>query len=528
MGLITVLVSTLMPSPMAGQTRPDPVLSVGGVRWHGEAELSTWSEGYGADFTGGPDLDEEQLVPGLQQLHDALVALNAVPASSRLNLGARGAFVERSVRRVPLGVEVGVFDWLTLGAEVDLIQTNVFGELDLIGDSEALGVNPVLEERFRVLTFLAVLADRSQQAAQLAASACAIDPASSVCADASAAAGLLEGAASSFQQAYAASPLFPSAAAPAGQALLAWQQNVDSALGASGIEALGVAVPLAAGPLTAEAMAELSGASSPFAGTPLDARASLWRPGDLRLSAAVRLVDFSSARDSLNAPGYRFQLAAIGGVRLPTAQLDSLDIYGERGMSQGQLDLEAGVWAALTASRLALRAEARLVRQQSAIHEVSPTAVETALGYATRTLDVDPGDLLDVVVEPAFRLAPALSIGGLWRYSRRGAGQVTEVASPAADDGAVPPSSSTLASGAGLPGFAPALGRLPHEEGSVQELGGTVTYRTAGLGSGDRGFEVWFALSRTIGEQPAGLPSRLRGSMGLRLVRRLWGGANGG
>lgn len=521
---LPTVAALLFASTLPAQTLPDPVLSAGGLRWSATAEQSTWRQTYSPDDASGAPLDVNRLVPGLADLQSALQDLIDRPDGSDLSLGISATFVERTQRRVPLGVEVGVFDWLTIGAELPLIQTNVFGEADLTGDSLALGVNPVLSQRFQVLTFIAIVEDRAVQASALASTACATDLASSACLEASELANRLFAAVPAFERAYAASPFFPSPASPEGRGILAWSQSVQEQLTALGLAPIDVSAPLAAGPLTNDELSELTGTGSALAGTVLDPRASLWRPGDLRLSASVRLLDLGLAPDSTGVPALRLRLAGTGAVRLPTAQLDSLDVYGEAGMSQGQTDLEAGLWAALTTRRLALRARGSYTRQQSRTFDVPTSAAQRAMGDSLRALQITPGNVLQLSLEPAVRIAPALSIGGIWRYVRRGAAGVvdrTVAPQPLMDEAEA---ALTLIPGlAGLPSFFPATGALPHDPWTLQELGGSVTYRTTELGS-NRGFEAWLGIVHTFGDRPGALPPRTRADMGLRLTRRLWGG----
>lgn len=521
---IPVAAALLVAPSISAQTLPDPVLAAGGVRWSATAEQSVWRQTYSTDASAGAPLDVERLAPGLADLRSALQNLINRPAGSALDLGIASAFVERTRRRIPLGVELGVFDWLTVGAELPLVQTNVFGAADLTGDSLALGVNPILEQRFQVLTFIAVIEERAAQAAQLASSACVDDPGGAACADASELANRLFAAVPLLRQAYGASAFFPSPLSPEGQGMLAWSESVQQELAALGLEAVGLELPLAATPLTGEQLDGLTGAGSPLTGTALDPRASLWRPGDLRLSASVRLLDLSLSSDSMGVPGVRLRLAGTGAVRLPTARLDSLDVYGEAGMSQGQTDLEAGLWAALTTRRLAVRAEASYTQQQSRVFDVSPSASRAALGDSLRSLRLTPGNVTRLSVEPAVRIAPALSVAAVWRWLSRSPGGVVDVTvAPAPLISGGEAALTLIPNMPRLPGFFPATGPLPHDSWTLQELGGSVTYRTTELGA-DRGFEAWLGIVHTFGTRPAGLPPRTRADMGLRLVRRLWGG----
>lgn len=501
------LILGLTPGHLAAQALPDPVLGRGDVRLTTALQYDAWRTHTGSGTTDA-GFSQEQLVPGLEGLAEALGSLIDTGGSSALSMGLQGSFVERVHRTLPLGLEVGPLDWLTIGVELPLVQTRLFGEADLDPESTSLGLNPVLERPEDVRSFLGRLEDRAQQAIALAAELCAATPGGPACNDAGRVAeGLLQ-AAGLFQSAYASSALFPATGTASGAALAAWSANIDAELVQLGLSPLGAQPPLGSAPLSAALLSDLQGPGGVLAGTPLNAVKSVWRPGDLGVRASVRVLDLTLSGDSALSSSGRLRVALTGGVRLPTgATPDSLDVLGEDGFSQGQLDLEGGLWAALTLPRLALRGRVRYNRQQPGSFDMrAATPAALLLGTTPTRLEIDPGDEFEILLEPAVRVAPALSVGGYWRHYRRNAATLATL------DGSV------------LPTFFPSLGHPEAREWTQTEFGGTLTYRSTELsGTPDRGFEAWLQIGRTSGPTHTLRPDHARIALGIRLVRRLWG-----
>lgn len=513
----TLALLVLAASGLAGQSLADPVLPRGHVRISAMGDFTSWSQGYGEAFEGGEPLNSELLVPGLAGLETALSAFAGDSGPLGIELGAQGAFVSRSTVEVPLGLEVGIFDWLTVGASLPLVQTRVEAELSPGPAETGLGTNPALTNPGAVSGYLGALRDLGTQVEALVESRCDADANSPGCQEAVAAGEALANGRAGLRSAYGASPFFPSAGSAGALALEAWVADLDAALTGLGVAPLGEIPPLPAAPITLEGYRDLTGPGGALAGTPLNPGESLWTPGDISLSAALRLVDLTTRRDSAGVPEVRISAAATAALRIPFGGPDSLDIYGESGLSRGQQDVEFGGWVGASTPRLALRARGRYTLQQSNTLETRRGSAETALGSGNAQVVVDPGEVLELEVEPAVRLAPALSLGGLWRYQRRGAG-TTEVSALQLDG------SGGVASVPLAVDFLPGLGPLELPEWSTHEVGGTLTYHTVDIGERDgSGFEAFLRIVRSVGGDRGAAPARTRATMGLRLVRRLWG-----
>ena len=172
------------------QSLIDPVIAPGEIRLSGGGSMLSWREAFGlagervplgADLTRDSGAD---LVPGLEGLASALTTL--VGGGSPLRLGASTALVSHNEVRVPLSVDIGIFDRLSVGVTVPLVRTTLEADLR-IGTSESsdLGANPAFASGAAVLAFLDVLSTRSGEAQALASERCGLDSGSASCAAAS-------------------------------------------------------------------------------------------------------------------------------------------------------------------------------------------------------------------------------------------------------------------------------------------------------------------------------------------------------
>jgi hypothetical protein len=177
----------------------------------------------------------------------------------------------------------------------------------------------------------------------------------------------------------------------------------------------------------------------------------------------------------------------------------------------------------LALGRLGLRARALYTRQQAG--EVSDRIRAPDQPFTPRAsltvLEWDPGDELDVEVQPAFRLAPSLALGLVWRYWRHGPDTYTRVGPlPAPPDDGAP--QDPLRPRVPVP-TDPQLLEIGTER-SVHELGGSLTYRTTLLpGSEGDGFEVFLDVRRAVSGTGDHTRVATRASFGGRFMWRLWG-----
>lgn len=519
--LSLALCAAVVPLQTQGQSLVDPVITPGEVRLSGGGMMLSWRDRFAIDGEREPlaaDLTRESaadLVPGLGGLSSALTALVGSP--SALRLGASTALVSQNEVRVPLSIDLGLMDRVSIGVTVPLVRTTLETDLRFAQDPAAdLGENPAVGQPSAVVDFLDLLGTRSTEASALAGQRCSTDPSSTECQSATALVDALTSGATTLQEAYAASALFPADGSAAGDALVAWAAALDASLTAEGLTALGSAPPLAATVLDEAGFQTLvSDPGGPFAAAPLESFGGLWGLGDIEVRAAVRLAQGQRV-DSAGVPEMAWNVAALGAVRLPTGAADSTGVFLDRGRDDGQLDLEAGVFATLAMGRLGVSARAFYTRQQSGSirRRIAPYGQVLSGRNDVAVLDWDPGDGVRFEIEPALRLHPALSVGASYLYVSRGSDVYTSATAPIGLTPAIPtsqyfPDASVLDAGT---------------EFNLQELGGSITYRSRGLPeTSGGGFEVFLRMRTAISGSGGRVPAGVRGEFGLRLVRRLWG-----
>lgn len=530
---LMVLAASLLAlaEPVTAQSLDDPILPGGRLRlgvlgWYSSAHERGFDPAVplGASLTRD---DASQLFPGAGDLRARFADALADDAGAfPLRLGAAYGTVTESKSRVPMSADVGVFDWLTVGVTVPMVRTRVETRLQMATDSTSdLGLNPGLANLGVVQGFVTSLSSRAAEAAALADELCGQDPSSEDCTGAQALADDLDHAHGAFVDLFATSVFFPAAGTPTGAALQTRVASLDERLTARGLGGLG-GLPLAGEVADAEAVATLladpQGAYRYISG-PQTIRAP-WELGDVEARVAVRLFDGRRGGGDGEPATFMWRLAALGGVRLPTSpDRITTAILLPRG-DDGQLDLFAGGYAGAVAGPFALRLRAVYTRQQSTEVEdrIAPPDVAFSPVASLTRLEWDPGDEFDVEVQPAFRLAPALSLSLSWRYWRRTDDRYTRLdPAPAAP---ADPSSPEV--------------RIPVETDAtllqqgtyrrLQELGGSLTYRTTELPGLDGGtfeaFEAFGEIRRVIAGAGAFARPWTRASFGARVLWRLWGG----
>lgn len=508
-------------TPLVGQSLLDPVVDPGEVRFYGGAQYLGWSERFGLDSDREPlatDLVREsaaELVPGVGALQTALESL--VGASGPFRLGASQATVSQNEIRVPLALDIGVIDRITVGVTVPMVRTLTTADIRIAADDEAdLGLNPAIAGAGAVPAFLDSLGARTSAAVTLSSQLCGDDPASAACIDASALADDLGAAEGLLADAYAASGLFPATGTASGEALTGWMTAINDALAAQGLAPLSSAIPLAAEVLDHTGLQTLlTDPSGPFRAAPLASYGSRWGLGDVEARIGARLLE-GERIDSAGVATLAWSLAAIGTVRLPTGTPDSAAVFLDRGLDDGQMDLEGGAWLSVATPRFSVQARALYTLQQPG--DVQVRIAPYGEVFATRgdlvEVERDPGDGISIEVEPAFRLAPAIALALSWRMVSRGEDRYTGAVPLATGDA---PVATTFYDDVAI--------LAEGTEYSLQEVGGSLTYRSRGLPeTSGGGFETFLRVRKAIAGSGGRVPAGVRTEFGLRLVRRLWGG----
>jgi hypothetical protein len=397
-------------SELGGQELP--WLPRGQVRLDFSPTFWTWDSRYGLGPSGsagvellGQDLTGNPLgssiLPDLMELEARLGQALGDP-SYRIQLGVSQAYMDQSRLVFPLRLEVGVTDWLTVGAMAPLVRPRT--ELTFALDADSLtasdGTSPFVTDPSTVLNFLAGIRNTLSEAQ-------ASHPGEQVISDAQTYLDALT-------QAYFHGTFFPVLGSAPGAQL---QERLDELR--AGLEALGVTglpqmVPLADGYLDEEEFGSFLGGTFMRA-FPLQDWTTPWTLGDVELTANVRLLRGGFEPDSLgNLPGFRYQLGGGMLVRLGTGDQEDPARFFDQDLGDGQLDFEGSVFGLVElGSRLGAWGQVRYgVQTEGEIYRRITQPSQSLPNFSrTSHLKWTPGDYLEVDLNPRLFLTPAMSFG---------------------------------------------------------------------------------------------------------------------
>ena len=515
----------------AGAQEPySPLVPRGHVRLGVLGEYSSFSDLYqiGSRTDGPVSLGDlfsgpvgSRIFPFLGEPEAAVRAV--VDDDYELSLGTMSSVLEKSSARVPVAVDVGVFDWLTVGAVVPLVQNETEFTSQFVTDSAGAnaGFSPGMEDPAAVTGFLNGLQESIGAYDIFRGETCGMDPMSDACRDAS---ELLADARSfhSLLSLMYGSMFAPLSWSSAGMALEARLAALAEDFAAAGIAGAPAMMPLANALLTAEDLGRL--VSEPAFGiesnTPFENWKSLWRLGDIEARADARFFEIGDS-ESPN----RFTLGAGAMVRLPTGAQDNADNFLDAGSGDAQLDVELRGWMnGRWRGKLGLWADFRYGTQLrgSTLRRVSDPGIAFALRSTETTLDWKPGDYQFLELTPWYRITDAMSVVAGYRHFRKGEDSFSIPA--------VVPVDETAAARATAPVAVDPSVLVPGSGGSVgRALLGLVYNRE--VHAGDDGvtgepLEVRVMYRRAVGGS-GGMPLAESLEVGFRFFVGIWGGRAG-
>ena len=361
-------------------------------------------EPLGLDLTADPM--GATMLPHLQELQASLRDAMDEP-EYRLRLGRSQAVVDQSRLIFPFRLELGITDWLTVGAMVPLVRPRT--EMTFAFDADSLsadvGPSPGVTNPAVVSQFLNVFETVLSQARD----AHPDHP------DVAAAQTFLEG----LSRAYAHGTFFPLSGSGTGDLLQQRLDELRTAFGSLGVNGLPEAVPLAQGYLDEEGFeAYLTGQAMQAA--PLENWTRIWSLGDVEVSASFRLLHGGFAPDSLGEPSrFRYQLGAGMLLRLGTGAQADYNRFLDQDVGDGQTDVEGNVFGLVEVGsrfgawglfRYGIQNEGEVIRRIAAPSETLPHRRRLAPLYR------NPGDYLELDLNPRLFLNPAMSFGIRYRY----------------------------------------------------------------------------------------------------------------
>lgn len=517
-----VLLALLGGEGISGQVLDDAAVPGGHVRLQVTPVFSSWDSRFGRTAAGetgrealGEDLTTptaETLFPGAASLRDAIRSLGGLTDYSPV-LGETEARVSQDVTRVELGGYIGIFDWLTVGAILPWTRTRSSVDVGFRADTLAgdLGLNPTTTDAPAVSSFLSALSAAETAALASASQTCAVSPGTPECASAQALADRAVAFRGSAETAYAASPFFVVTGSATADALSQATAGLDSDLVAAGLP--GIVVPMAFATQRVDEQGLLSLPSSTgsgIAGAPLGSVRGLWGAGDVEVSLTARLLEGAVAGAPGEAPRFTYRLLATLLGRLPTGDVDSVDVFLDVGTGDGQPDYEARLSGAVTiGSRIGLLAGARygIQRPRTLLRRVAPPELVLAPLSTRQLVEWSPGSYWGVEVAPGVRFSDVLTVSAEYRAFRKYRDEYSLVGSSA---------------GASVD---PAV--LQEESGvTLHEVGGTLRYDTVARwlgGEAPRPLQFHARLLRAVAGGGGQTPVTTRVEFGVRLFQRLWG-----
>jgi hypothetical protein len=360
-------------------------------------------EALGSDLTADPL--GSSMLPVLRDLETSLQDALSEP-SCRVRLGRSQALVEQSRLVFPFRLELGVTDWLTVGAMVPLVRPRT--ELTFAFDADSLSAdlgpspwvtNPATVSQFLngFETVLATARSAHPDHPEVAAAQAFFD---------------------ALSRAYDHRSFFPLSGSGAGDQLQERLDHFRSTFSSLGVNGLPESVPMAQSFLDEAGFREyLAGGSMQAA--PLENWTRIWTLGDVELSTSVRLLRGGFARDSLGEPSrIRYQLGAGMLVRLGTGGQADPNRFMDQDPGDGQTDLEGSIFGLVELGsrfgawgqfRYGIQNEGEIVRRIASPEETLPHRARLASLYRT------PGDYRELDINPRIHLTPAMSFGVRYR-----------------------------------------------------------------------------------------------------------------
>lgn len=457
--LIAAAAHLVLPPASAAQVTGSPLVASGTFGFQVSPEIRIWDTRYGLRSEGGSEIEEEEplsfdfvdsaagtrLLPGLSFTESALADLAGDPTFA-LGLGATRARLNALTIELPLTASLGLTNWFTITGTVPFVRRRMEVDFALSSDGANVGRSPGESDpavQLYTSQFQLAIDDVQVAADGVCLSLGERSPeclaARSLVTDAST---LLNSLLIGYQ-----GSLFLMAGNTAAMSLAQRMADMRIRMIATGdsafIDTTWVApLPFASTALTTEEFQGLitDPALGTF-GTPLEGFQSRWELGDVEVGAWLRLLDVGfgdvvqptagltteaggDARPTVSedAP-VRLHVAVGAAYRFGTGISDLADNFVDIGSGDGQDDIEVRGFGLLgMGSRFLARAEVRYAIQGEGpvVRRVSPPDQPIGLFVTQSVYQWDPGDYLDVLVIPEWRLAPELTLGARYRFHSRG------------------------------------------------------------------------------------------------------------
>ena len=512
---IVALIAVGIPPGIEAQGIGNPLVPVGRFRLEINPIFNFADYRFGERLEGGTLVQEEEalgfdfvdaavgtrMFPTLEALEASLATAIGAPVTPSV-IGVAGMVITENTVWVPIRLDVGVLDWLTVGGLVPLSQrgTEVAASF---GDA---GANMGLTPSGLAGDFLGALQVAQLDLTGRVQALCSAGPTSPECTAASDLVTESQEFQDALRDAYSSHGVFPLDGSQTGVALQSRLAALLAAHQSAGVTSFPTGIPLATATLSQDDYKGL--VTTPgyrVGGFPLETWNSPWRLGDVELYANARLLESERSRDGAEpAPRIAYIFGAGALVRLGTGQTDHPDNFFDRGSGDGQTDIEMSVFGSVSGSRWGMRGDVRYGIQTSTL-VLRRVAVPDQAFPGASTRDVvrwTPGSYMRIWVAPQFYINDELGLTlDVRRYSK---GSDTYEPGP----------------GGGTTGLDPNDLELETAQTAL-EVGGGVVYTTL---RGVRGspLEAWFIYRRAVSGSGGRTPKISHLEFGLRLFGGLW------
>ena len=509
----------IAPLGLGGQEFSDPLLAAGRLRIEISSLFHFADERFGRRMEDGAIIEEveplwfdfsdtavgSRLFPALEDLEsDLATAVGAAvgAAVTPLVLGRTRAVLTKDAVWLPIRLDVGVLDWLTVGITVPFSRRRAEFATSIQTDGADVGVPPGTAG-----DFLGEVSAANGALTVVATTLCTADPSSSECSQATSL--LTEGETfhGSLTVAYGDYGVFPLEGSDTGDVLQSRTTSLLNAYQAVGVSSFPTAIPLATEVLTEATYLDLvSNPAFRVKGDSLMTWRSPWELGDVEIHAYARLWGIGLETDPDEPrPAIRLEIGAGALIRIGTGRTDSPRNFIDTGSGDGQYDFELSGFGTLSVGRhVGVVGEVRYGIQQpvDVLRRIkAPDRIFAPLNPAEQVVRWNPGDYMQIRVSPRFYLTEEVAVAFDLRYFRKKSDRYSSVG------GAVGPDPTVL--------------ELETKEQSLG-VGAGVVFSTVQSGRG-RPLEVRFLVQEAVSGSGGATPKTWRVEVGLRLFWGLWG-----
>lgn len=413
------------------------------------SQWTTFNERYGKDTPGRPDGALEPLAidfnldtVGTTQFG----SLTAVQLGLRqltgnndfvLSLGKTVVDADVTVRAIPLVLEAGITERISLGVLMPFVKTeNRIGfAVNPAGREGNVGFNPALGDANAAAANAALKTEFDQAAAQLTATLafCQANPGAGSCPQINAQRAqllaLIAGAnqfAGGFASLFGSSPFVPIVGSNAALALNARVAFFDTSFTRAGVTAI-----TRTGPIAAQSQLSVEDAqrilTDPLFGVAAQRLETVERSslGDIEVGLKFIVIDpFKGSTDArMNPKGFNYRTSLTGVVRLPTGKRDAPNNFVDVGTGNEQTDIEGrwiqdflvgnNFWASLIFRYVVQLADEKTMRITEAPNRT------LAASFRQQKVDRDLGDFYEIEANPRWVFNDYFALTGHYFYRRK-------------------------------------------------------------------------------------------------------------